>query len=241
MGGPERDRDAERWGESLGNSCWRVKLGTWVRPPPPPQPTPAPRVPAPPPRPGLYLSPGPGPGSAGPSQAGQGLGSQRRQQLPHQHRGQHLQERGAWALLGAQRVPGGPGAASRDTDLGVRAQRHVVMAKVALVLPVKPYGLQEGEGGWGLTALQDWGMKLLGTPSSLLLPLPGSLWPQEEALRLSARSPTPRSHPPPDLCTRSALHGEHRPPRPSLAHKEPLYTRCGNEHPQQAVTDQAKL
>lgn len=57
--------------------------------------------------------------------------------------------------LEAERVPGGPGAALHSTDLGVRAQRHVVMAKVTLVLPVEPYGVQEGTGGWGLTSLQD--------------------------------------------------------------------------------------
>lgn len=57
--------------------------------------------------------------------------------------------------LEAKRVPRGPGAALRNTDLGVRAQRHVVMAKVTLVLPVEPYGVQEGAGGWGLTSLQD--------------------------------------------------------------------------------------
>lgn len=56
-----------------------------------------PRVPAPPPRPRAYLGPGPGTVAAGPPQAGQGLGSQRRQQLPHQHPGQHLRERGPWA------------------------------------------------------------------------------------------------------------------------------------------------
>lgn len=57
--------------------------------------------------------------------------------------------------------PGGPrgvpGAALRGTDLGVRAQGHVVAAKVALVLPIESYGVQEGAGGGGLTALQDCG------------------------------------------------------------------------------------
>lgn len=41
------------------------------------------------------------------------------------------------------------------TDLGVRAQGHVVVAKVALVLPIESYGVQEGTSGGGLTLLQD--------------------------------------------------------------------------------------
>lgn len=41
------------------------------------------------------------------------------------------------------------------TDLSVRAQGHVVVAKMALVLPIESYGVQEGTGGGGLTSLQD--------------------------------------------------------------------------------------
>lgn len=50
-----------------------------------------------PPRPRAYLDPGPGTVAARAPQAGQRLGSQRRQQLPHQHPGQHLREREPWA------------------------------------------------------------------------------------------------------------------------------------------------
>lgn len=100
------------------------------------------------PHPARYLGPGPGSGPAGPPQARLSLGSQPRQQLPHQHCGQHLR---------------------------VRAQRHVVMAKVALVLPVEPYGLQEGMRGGSLAPLQDCATKPDATlqgkpPRTLCLP-----------------------------------------------------------------------
>lgn len=48
---------------------------------------------------------------------------------------------------------GGSDGALHRTDLRVRAQRHVVVAKVASVLPVEPHGLQEGVGGGGLASL----------------------------------------------------------------------------------------
>lgn len=91
---------------SLGDSGGESKAGDLG--PAPTHSSPSPCVPTPPRRPCLYLGPGPGPGSAGPPQARQGLSSQSRQQLPHQHRGQHLQEAGLWALLGPRgllRVP----------------------------------------------------------------------------------------------------------------------------------------
>lgn len=47
----------------------------------------------------------------------------------------------------------GSGWGLAGTDLRVRAQRHVVVAKVASVLPVEPYGLQEGTGGGVLASL----------------------------------------------------------------------------------------
>lgn len=150
--GTERDGDAGRWGQSLGDSCWRVKLGTWVRlhplrgPPACPCPTSTtPLLPLSRPRPGLGRPPA--------NRAGSGLAAP--EAAPSSAPWSAPAREVPWALLEAKWAPGGPGAASRDTDLGVRAQRHVVMAKVALVLPVKPYGVQEGEGGWGLTSLQD--------------------------------------------------------------------------------------
>lgn len=87
----ETETDAERQGERLGDSCREGKAGY-------PAPAPSPlhrsrRIPAPPPQRRAYLGPGPGPGAAGLPQAGQSLGSQLRQQLPHQYRSQHLREK----------------------------------------------------------------------------------------------------------------------------------------------------
>lgn len=44
------------------------------------------------------------------------------------------------------------------TDLGVRAQGHVVITKVAAMLPVEADGVQKCAGGGGLASLQHWGV-----------------------------------------------------------------------------------
>lgn len=56
---------------------------------------------------------------------------------------------------GGHRGPGAGAGTGAGTDLGVRAQRRVVVAEVAPVLPVQPHGVEEGARRGVPAALQD--------------------------------------------------------------------------------------